>query len=136
MEKFVGLDVLLKNMAICILNGSGDEAGEERFSGANQSGTGQYSKCLWRTYALLQHGSTCNGQLIRENWPMAICDDCIARRLRLRVRQHANHKTRELAESGVIGRSLAQSIRLSTTGRNQGGRTHRSARARGDVQSD
>ena len=30
--------------------------------------------------------------------PAAICDDCIATKLHLTVRQHANHKTRELAE--------------------------------------
>ena len=29
--------------------------------------------------------------------PEAVCDDCIAERLGLSVRQHANHKTRELA---------------------------------------
>ncbi len=29
--------------------------------------------------------------------PDAVCDDCIADRLGLSVRQHANHKTRELA---------------------------------------
>ena len=29
--------------------------------------------------------------------PEAVCDDCIAERLELSVRQHANHKTRELA---------------------------------------
>jgi hypothetical protein len=29
--------------------------------------------------------------------PQAVCDDCIADRLSLSVRQHANHKTRELA---------------------------------------
>ncbi len=29
--------------------------------------------------------------------PDAVCDDCIADRLELSVRQHANHKTRELA---------------------------------------
>ncbi len=29
--------------------------------------------------------------------PEPICDDCIADRLKLSVRQHANHKTRELA---------------------------------------
>lgn len=28
--------------------------------------------------------------------PEAICDDCIAQKLDLTVRQHANHKTREL----------------------------------------
>ena len=31
--------------------------------------------------------------------PAAVCDDCITDRLRLRVRQHANHKTRELANA-------------------------------------
>jgi hypothetical protein len=29
--------------------------------------------------------------------PDGICDDCITERLALSVRQHANHKTRELA---------------------------------------
>ncbi|TFI59761.1 hypothetical protein E2493_02670 [Sphingomonas parva] len=29
--------------------------------------------------------------------PSAICDDCITERLDLTVRQHPNHKTRELA---------------------------------------
>jgi len=33
--------------------------------------------------------------------PDAICDDCIASKLNLSVRQHANHKTRELV--GVNG---------------------------------
>ncbi len=31
--------------------------------------------------------------------PEPVCDDCIAERLNLTVRQHANHKTRELAGS-------------------------------------
>jgi pantothenate kinase len=31
--------------------------------------------------------------------PAAVCDDCIADRLDLSVRQNANHKTRELAGS-------------------------------------
>jgi hypothetical protein len=31
--------------------------------------------------------------------PKAVCDDCIASHLKLSVRQHANHKTRELAET-------------------------------------
>lgn len=35
-------------------------------------------------------------ELIIRNSPMAICDDCIAKKLDLSVRQHANHKTREL----------------------------------------
>jgi len=29
--------------------------------------------------------------------PEPVCDDCITERLALSVRQHANHKTRELA---------------------------------------
>lgn len=29
--------------------------------------------------------------------PDAICDDCITEKLELTIRQHANHKTRELA---------------------------------------
>lgn len=36
--------------------------------------------------------------LIIKSSPDAICDDCIADRLNLSVRQHANHKTRELAQ--------------------------------------
>lgn len=35
--------------------------------------------------------------LIQRLSPRAICDDCIAERLSLSVRQHANHKSRELA---------------------------------------
>lgn len=31
--------------------------------------------------------------------PHAVCDDCIKDRLGLSVRQHANHKTRELADT-------------------------------------
>ena len=31
--------------------------------------------------------------------PDAVCDDCVADRLHLTVRQHANHKTRELART-------------------------------------
>jgi len=36
--------------------------------------------------------------------PEAVCDDCIADRLSLSVRQHANHKTRELAGSNGFER--------------------------------
>lgn len=36
--------------------------------------------------------------------PGAVCDDCIAERLGLSLRQHANHKTRELAGSGGFER--------------------------------
>ena len=43
------------------------------------------------------------GLLIKRS-PMAICDDCIADRLDLSVRQHANHKTRELAPKSRFNR--------------------------------
>jgi len=36
--------------------------------------------------------------------PAPICDDCVADRLGLPVRQHANHKTRELAGSNGFER--------------------------------
>lgn len=36
--------------------------------------------------------------------PDPVCDDCIAERLELSVRQHANHKTRELAGTGGFER--------------------------------
>jgi hypothetical protein len=42
--------------------------------------------------------------LIARLAPQAVCDDCIADRLGLSVRQHANHKTRELAGSGRFER--------------------------------
>lgn len=35
--------------------------------------------------------------LIKRHSPHPLCDDCIASKLRLSVRQHANHKSRELA---------------------------------------
>lgn len=38
-------------------------------------------------------------KLIERLAPEAICDDCIAERLGLSVRQHANHAARELAGS-------------------------------------
>ncbi|MBA4760892.1 MAG: hypothetical protein H2053_03735 [Sphingomonas sp.] len=37
------------------------------------------------------------GALISRLSPSPICDDCVAEKLGLSVRQHANHKTRELA---------------------------------------
>ena len=40
--------------------------------------------------------------------PDAACDDCIADRLRLSVRQHANHKTRELAGTRGFERRKGQ----------------------------
>ena len=36
--------------------------------------------------------------------PQAVCDDCISEKLGLSVRQHANHKTKELAGSGGFER--------------------------------
>jgi hypothetical protein len=42
--------------------------------------------------------------LIKRLSPGAICDDCLAEQLGLFVRQHANHKTRELAGSGGFER--------------------------------
>jgi hypothetical protein len=37
-------------------------------------------------------------ELVRGLSPHCICDDCITQKLDLTVRQHANHKSRELAE--------------------------------------
>lgn len=37
--------------------------------------------------------------------PEPICDDCIAEKLNLSIRQHANHKTRELAGENGYRRS-------------------------------
>jgi len=42
--------------------------------------------------------------LVRQMAPFGICDDCIADKLSLSVRQHANHKTRELARSSAFHR--------------------------------
>lgn len=42
--------------------------------------------------------------LIERLSPDPICDDCISERLGLSVRQHANHKTRELAGTGRFER--------------------------------
>ena len=36
--------------------------------------------------------------------PESVCDDCITAKLGLSVRQHANHKTRELAGSNGFER--------------------------------
>ena len=49
--------------------------------------------------------------------PEAICDDCIAKRLELSVRQHANHKTRELSNGPAFDRrrgscSVCGSVKL------------------------
>lgn len=44
-------------------------------------------------------------RLIERLSPEPVCDDCIAERLELSVRQHANHKTRELAGEHGFERS-------------------------------
>jgi hypothetical protein len=44
--------------------------------------------------------------LIKRLSPDPICDDCIAERLDLSIRQHANHKTRELAGTDGFERQL------------------------------
>ncbi|OYW46429.1 MAG: hypothetical protein B7Z08_01010 [Sphingomonadales bacterium 32-68-7] len=44
--------------------------------------------------------------LIERLAPDAVCDDCITDRLSLTIRQHANHKTRELAGSAGFERQL------------------------------
>lgn len=43
-------------------------------------------------------------RLVTRLSPEPVCDDCIADRLSLSIRQHANHKTRELAGSGGFER--------------------------------
>jgi hypothetical protein len=45
--------------------------------------------------------------LIVTRSPEPICDDCIAGHLGLTVRQHANHKTRELATAPSFDRRKA-----------------------------
>lgn len=44
--------------------------------------------------------------LIERLSPEPVCDDCITERLGLSVRQHANHKTRELAAQGGFERRI------------------------------
>ena len=46
--------------------------------------------------------------LIERLAPSAVCDDCITERLGLTVRQHANHKTRELAGSDGFERQIGE----------------------------
>ncbi|NIZ63095.1 hypothetical protein DL239_19195 [Sedimentitalea sp. CY04] len=43
--------------------------------------------------------------LVKRISPECICDDCLAEKLELSVRQHANHKTRELEASSGFERS-------------------------------
>jgi hypothetical protein len=42
--------------------------------------------------------------LVKKASPDALCDDCIADKLRLSIRQHANQKTRELAKQRKFDR--------------------------------
>lgn len=44
--------------------------------------------------------------LIERLSPEPVCDDCLTERLGLSVRQHANHKTRELAGQGGFERGV------------------------------
>lgn len=44
--------------------------------------------------------------LITRLTPEPICDDCVTEKLGLSIRQHANHKTRELAGSHGFERRL------------------------------
>lgn len=53
--------------------------------------------------------------LIERLSPAPICDDCIAERLALSVRQHANHKTRELAGTDGFERRLDPCAICGTT---------------------
>jgi hypothetical protein len=46
-------------------------------------------------------------ELITARAPEALCDDCIADKLNLSVRQHANHKTRELGKLRGFKRQIA-----------------------------
>lgn len=46
--------------------------------------------------------------LVVKSSPGFLCDDCIADRLTLSVRQHANHKTRELAQDRRFDRRRGQ----------------------------
>lgn len=54
-------------------------------------------------------------KLIERLSPAAVCDDCITDRLGLSVRQHANHKTRELAGAHGFERKLAACALCGTT---------------------
>jgi hypothetical protein len=55
------------------------------------------------------------GALIRRLAPDPVCDDCISDRLGLSVRQHANHKTRELAGSSGFERELGDCVLCAST---------------------
>jgi hypothetical protein len=53
--------------------------------------------------------------LVERLAPAAICDDCISERLQLTLRQHANHKTRELAGTAGFKRSVGECSMCSLT---------------------
>lgn len=40
--------------------------------------------------------------------PKSICDDCLALKLKITPRQHANHKSRELAKGAKFDRRKAE----------------------------
>ncbi|NVO54592.1 hypothetical protein HW561_02165 [Rhodobacteraceae bacterium B1Z28] len=44
-------------------------------------------------------------ELVQSISPQCICDDCITQKLNLSVRQHANHKSRALAELADFNRA-------------------------------
>jgi hypothetical protein len=45
--------------------------------------------------------------LVSARAPKALCDDCIADKLKLTIRQHANHKTREIEKLRGFRRQVA-----------------------------
>ncbi|RIJ23467.1 hypothetical protein D1224_04165 [Henriciella barbarensis] len=51
---------------------------------------------------------------IRTIKPNPICDDCLAAEIQLSVRQHANHKTRELAENPGFRREQSHCSRCGS----------------------
>ncbi|HJP68615.1 MAG TPA: hypothetical protein VJ846_06910 [Sphingomicrobium sp.] len=63
-------------------------------------------------------------KLVTRLSPEAICDDCTAEKLNLSVRQHANHKTRELAGEGGFERRRLQHLRIGKARRSPTLTTH------------
>jgi hypothetical protein len=53
--------------------------------------------------------------LVERLSPEPVCDDCITTTLGLTVRQHANHKTRELAGSAGFERQVGTCALCGTT---------------------
>lgn len=54
-------------------------------------------------------------EAIKAKQPHPICDDCLATELKLSVRQHANHKTRELAVKPGFRREQARCFSCGST---------------------